>query len=588
MPHKRAPKSLRSSPSDDDSSVVEIVSPPPPQKRAKKNAPSSVNQSASKKRMAASPSDGNSSVAEITPPPQKKARKNVPGSVDYNALPPVSITSPTKSTHSIVKRLSFGSIKPDSPGDSKGDHIDLESPLNIAKEKRSRKPFAKAVYMADTSRKRKEQQTNTSPAAASGEEDSTRPSHPDMVSVVSDDSEPEKITPLFQKKTNKKTSIEEHSELPLTTPPRKAPKFRTDPDSEGDEGSNDSNEAELPRYLLHSASRSSHKSTKIENSTPKQDKPSSKTIKSKSARLKSPTWDIEEAGRSGPPKNPEATKSSKDPEPLPAFELLPYSDKVQYNDSYMLASDALYECLEGGIAKTIKAAVNFTQFGPFVNFARADLNAVENRYKGLTISGQKNLAVSLLTGGVVSCNLIIPKPSTREGAADSKCISVIPILVEYERYISYIGLKLGSQAIHGPIYNSSYLTFSTRKDGGTSDIASQSEPGTPAKNKFFVKQAIPVTSAGWYSKPFPGFLSFGENVPIYDLRGSSFSFRKEDFDELRHLPQFEFEGTPKDLPGNSLVTIAHTVSSFVGDGRKVLSLNVQFVLFHGYPRHFGG
>lgn len=112
------------------------------------------------------------------------------------------------------------------------------------------------------------------------------------------------------------------------------------------------------------------------------------------------------------------------------------------------------------------AAVNFKKFDPFVNFARVDLGAVENKYKGLTISGQKNLAVSLLTGGVFACNLVKPKVSPREGTADLKCISVIPILAEYERYISYIGLKLGSSALHGPIYDSSYLTFSTRKDGG--------------------------------------------------------------------------------------------------------------------------
>ncbi|KAF8805554.1 hypothetical protein BYT27DRAFT_7104166 [Phlegmacium glaucopus] len=109
------------------------------------------------------------------------------------------------------------------------------------------------------------------------------------------------------------------------------------------------------------------------------------------------------------------------------------------------------------------------------------------------------------------------------------------------------------------------------------------EPGTPSvKSKFFVKCAAPVTSVGWYSKPFPTFLSFGEHVPIYDLRGSSFSFKKEDFDSLRSLPQFELNGLPRDLPGNSLVTVVHTVGSFVGDGRKVLALNVQFVLFHGY------
>ena len=71
-------------------------------------------------------------------------------------------------------------------------------------------------------------------------------------------------------------------------------------------------------------------------------------------------------------------------------------------------------------------------------------------------------------------------------------------------------------------------------------------------------------------------------MPIYDLRGSSFSFQRDDFDRLRSLPQFKVDGVLKDLPGDSLVTVAHTVNSFVGDGRKVLSLNVQFVLFHGF------
>jgi hypothetical protein len=38
---------------------------------------------------------------------------------------------------------------------------------------------------------------------------------------------------------------------------------------------------------------------------------------------------------------------------LSAFELLPYSDKVQQNESYMLASDVLYECLDESIAKYV-------------------------------------------------------------------------------------------------------------------------------------------------------------------------------------------------------------------------------------------
>ena len=44
------------------------------------------------------------------------------------------------------------------------------------------------------------------------------------------------------------------------------------------------------------------------------------------------------------------------------------------------------------------------------------------------------------------------------------------------------------------------------------------EPGTPSsslKNKFFVKRTAPVSSAPWYSKPFPSFLSFGEHGALF-------------------------------------------------------------------------
>lgn len=154
------------------------------------------------------------------------------------------------------------------------------------------------------------------------------------------------------------------------------------------------------------------------------------------------------------------------------------------------------------------AAVNFKKFGPFVNFARVELGAVENTYKGLTITGQKIPAVSFLTGGVFSCNLVVPKLSTREGAADTKCISIIPILVEYERYISYIGLKIGSSAMHGPIFDSTYLTFSTRKeskDGGSSEAS--------------VKSPFPFLEF-YKSNAFP--LMF-----LYRRTWSSYSFRQE-------------------------------------------------------------
>ncbi|KDR76752.1 hypothetical protein GALMADRAFT_210632 [Galerina marginata CBS 339.88] len=365
-----------------------------------------------------------------------------------------------------------------------------------------------------------------------------------------------------------------------------------------------SSDPDLPRYPILSAIKASEKSAApnqtdsdgdIQRSASKRRK---RVIKSKEHVDNSPSWDIEKTDVAVAAQELEEPESSIEAEETPeterpnlaSFELLPYSDREPQTDSYMMDFKVV-KTLEKSIANTIKASVRFVNFGPFINFSRAALDLVESSgYRGLCLAGKRGSAVSLLTGLVVSCSLVKGRAGNNDSGTMVKSISVIPIVGEYEQYMAYIGNKMDGQEMHGPIYESSYLVFSTKKEDRSTDrgYATQSEPGTPAKNmKYCAKRTVAGSSAsGWYSKPFPSYLQFSDDVPIYDIRGSGFAFEKEDFDRLKTLPIFTSSATPpapKDLPQNSLVTVAHTVNSFNGkDVRKILALNVQFVLFHGY------
>lgn len=108
-----------------------------------------------------------------------------------------------------------------------------------------------------------------------------------------------------------------------------------------------------------------------------------------------------------------------------------------------------------------------------------------------------------------------------------------------------------------------------------------------------------------------------DSVPIYDASGKPFMFEMNDFASLQALPRFKKAGDPKlaDLPPSSLVTVFFTMnaysktrapptpssanirpsagpctpSSSSGQGdhpalstsSQTLSLNVQFVIYHG-------
>jgi hypothetical protein len=75
-------------------------------------------------------------------------------------------------------------------------------------------------------------------------------------------------------------------------------------------------------------------------------------------------------------------------------------------------------------------------------------------------------------------------------------------------------------------------------------------------------------------------------VPIYDIRKTKFDFTAESFASLSSLPLYR--GGISDLPQNSAVSIGYTVNTYPYIQKEApinslaLSLNVQFVMLHGY------
>ena len=109
-----------------------------------------------------------------------------------------------------------------------------------------------------------------------------------------------------------------------------------------------------------------------------------------------------------------------------------------------------------------------------------------------------------------------------------------------------------------------------------------------------------------------------KSVPIYDASSQPFMFTKEDFATLPSLPRYKREGDPKyvEVPANGLVSVFYSMntyasacvpptpgsssrsrpnndpqtpvasgaSSHAGSDKtssQVLSLNLQFVIYHG-------
>lgn len=75
-------------------------------------------------------------------------------------------------------------------------------------------------------------------------------------------------------------------------------------------------------------------------------------------------------------------------------------------------------------------------------------------------------------------------------------------------------------------------------------------------------------------------------MPIYDIRQIKFNFTAEGFTSLSSLPLYH--GGISDLPQNAAVTVGYTVNTYPYIQKEAplkslaLSLNVQFVMLHGY------
>ncbi|KAF8148180.1 hypothetical protein B0H34DRAFT_803025 [Crassisporium funariophilum] len=130
-------------------------------------------------------------------------------------------------------------------------------------------------------------------------------------------------------------------------------------------------------------------------------------------------------------------------------------------------------------------------------------------------------------------------------------------------------------------------------------------------------------AALWYEKNFPPFVDYNQDIPIYDAQSQPFMFTKDDFATLPLLPHYKNLGNPKnaDLPANGLVSVFFSMITYasarvpptpgsssrlandpqtpVATGSssrsnassrsdsnfkvpsQVLSLNLQFVVYHG-------
>ncbi|KDR66262.1 hypothetical protein GALMADRAFT_148018 [Galerina marginata CBS 339.88] len=311
---------------------------------------------------------------------------------------------------------------------------------------------------------------------------------------------------------------------------------------DSDIGSDVSSADGLPKYPISSQKKiSTPKNAPLSSSGKRADN----LVKSnsRSTPIRSPSWDTDAFKNSETPK-PKASKrvdtdakrrvdtqhaetvtlaaevsetEKADKPALQPFELFPYSAKDQTAESFMMDLDFTRNTLDGDTACSLSSATDFVSFGPFVNLSRAPVAAVEATFRGLSIPGTKLPVVALLTGSVVWCNLVTPKPPYQEGAATTKCIAVMPFGEEYAQYMAYIGHKLGSQVMHGPIYDGSYLVFSTSKSDRV-ETSTSSAPSTPQRPSRFMTKRVVNAPAAWYSIPFPHTLPFTEQGKFFPLQ----------------------------------------------------------------------
>jgi len=249
--------------------------------------------------------------------------------------------------------------------------------------------------------------------------------------------------------------------------------------------------------------------------------------------------------------------------------------------------------------------------------------------------------MGLMTGVVAWCDLV--HGAVNANYVEYRRIGITPVGAEFDRLMSVLGNKFHRKTLHGPIDEGSIVNFSTRIKGAGSKYSSEcisssslflsaliiitgpQKASTPKRNpKMFAKRQ---TTTLWHAMPFPPFLDYEDNggcslllfwvfcidclrpVPIYDARQMGFNFEQKDFDGVRALPLFKEKpafASISDLPSQALVTVFYTANTYIsknqvkrdgqapqtpgasgaqelfGESALVLSLNVQFVVLHGF------
>lgn len=110
------------------------------------------------------------------------------------------------------------------------------------------------------------------------------------------------------------------------------------------------------------------------------------------------------------------------------------------------------------------SAVTFKFFSPFINLAHASLDETDvNSYNHLIVKGKGQPVVSLISGWVMSCNIVVS--AHNQGGYAVRKITILPFDHEYNAYINYLGAKYRHDNFYGPVVMNTQLSISSRRDG---------------------------------------------------------------------------------------------------------------------------
>ena len=115
------------------------------------------------------------------------------------------------------------------------------------------------------------------------------------------------------------------------------------------------------------------------------------------------------------------------------------------------------------LLRSLRAAVGFKSFSPFVNFSSISLNdlLVNPDYKNLAWSGSRSNAVCTMLGAVSSCNIV---DWTMIGNYKYHAVTIIPYAPSFNDFMVLLGAKYSS-SVFGPLEYGCLLTFSSRREG---------------------------------------------------------------------------------------------------------------------------